>query len=54
MYVAATKNIFRAYDTATALTKTNIEEAEAEAEDKEGIEMENAEQNDLEDEKMKM
>ena len=58
-YVTASKNIFRAYHTATALAKTvaaihTPTPEEAKDEDEEGIEMENAEENDLEDERTKM
>ena len=57
--MAATKNIFRAYhknkcsdedDCCNAYTNTEEDYAEVE----EGVEMDNAEENDLEDERMKM
>ena len=55
----ATTHIFRAYHTATALANMAAAihtptPAEGKDEDEEGIEMENAEKNNLEDEKTKM
>ena len=56
MYVDAAHNIFRVYHTANALKKTvaAIHTEEALAEDEEIIQMENAEDDDSEDEMMKM
>ena len=56
MYVNATHNILRVYHTATALKKTvaAIYTEEALAEDEEDIQMENPEDDDSEDEIMKM